>query len=204
MKRFQGLRTTTAMLAAGMLAATLVTGCAGGGGQRQTETEAEQDGTTEAAAAGNAAGGESATLLAGLDGEVISGTGERTTLTEIAAGRPLVINFWTTWCPYCVEELPDFAQVVDEYGDRVEFAFVDIADGMQETMEDAKAWLDEHGFASLPAYYDTPETGLEVAKSFRVISIPVTVIVSPDGEVEERFVGKMDMDVLRQRLDAMV
>ena len=88
MKRVQGLRTTTAMLAAGMLAATLVTGCAGGGGQRQTETEAEQDGTTEAAAADNAAGGESATLLAGLDGEVISGTGERTTLTEIAAGRP--------------------------------------------------------------------------------------------------------------------
>ena len=95
MIRFWGLRTTKAMLAAGMLAATLVTGCAGGAGQQQADTEAgQQESTggstatdaTDALNTSNAATGESAMLLSDFDDEVIAGTGERTTLTEIAGG----------------------------------------------------------------------------------------------------------------------
>lgn len=221
MKRFQGLQTSKAMkglqtskamIAAGMLAAVLVTGCTGGGdARRQSDTEAGQEETagavtaTDTADAGNAsnAAAAQATLLAEFDSEIIAGTGERTTLTEIAGGRPLVVNMWATWCPYCVEEMPGFAEVAGEYGDRVSFAFLDIADGARETVDGTKAWLAEHGLDSLPVYYDTPDTGFGVTASLQASSLPTTVIVGSDGEVKDRIVGMVDTVGLRQMLDVL-
>jgi thiol-disulfide isomerase/thioredoxin len=102
-----------------------------------------------------AASEEAAPQLADFDATVYTLDGEPVSLTQIADGKPIVLNFWATWCPYCVQEMPDYLEIYREYGDRVSFAFIDATDGRRETVEIASKWLDDNGFAELPGYYDT-------------------------------------------------
>ena len=85
-------------------------------------------------------------MLADHDVTIYTNMGEPVSFADIANGQPLVINFWATWCPYCVDELPDFQKIVADYGDRVAFAFVDVADGQRERADDARQWLVDNGF----------------------------------------------------------
>ena len=64
-------------------------------------------------------------LLADFDATVYTESGDPITLSQIANGRPLVVNLWATWCPYCVQEMPDFAEAMAREGDKVSFAFID-------------------------------------------------------------------------------
>lgn len=122
-------------------------------------------------------------------------------LSVIADGRPLVINFWATWCPYCVDEMPDLQELYAEYADRVSFAFVDAADGKRERVEDAAAWLEEQGLADLPAYYDT---SFEAQTSLGIYSYPTTVIVAADGEILTISPGRIDKESMRGALEYVV
>ena len=140
-------------------------------------------------------------LLADHDATVYTDLGEPLRLSDIAGGRPLVVNFWATWCPYCVDELPDFQRICADYDDRVSFAFVDVADGERERAEDAAAWLADQGFADLPAYYDT---SLEASTSFGAYALPTTVVVSADGEILTITTGRVDAALLRGALEQLV
>jgi thiol-disulfide isomerase/thioredoxin len=140
-------------------------------------------------------------LLADHDPTVFTAEGEAVTLTQIADGRPLVVNFWATWCPYCVEELPDFQGIVADYGDRVSFAFVDVTDGSRETVEGAASFLEENGFADLPAYYDTE---LAAATEYGASSLPTTVVVDGEGQIVSVSAGMIDPILLRGTLEQMV
>ena len=144
---------------------------------------------------------DEAPLLADHDATVYTVDGEAVTLTQIADGRPLVINFWATWCPYCVEELPDFQEIVADYSGRVSFAFVDVTDGSRETVELAAAFLEENGFSDLPAYYDTD---LAASIEYGASSLPTTVVVNGDGEIVTISAGMIDPILLRGALDQMV
>ena len=144
---------------------------------------------------------DEAPLLSDHDATVYTVDGEAVTLTRIADGRPLVINFWATWCPYCVEELPDFQEIVADYSGRVSFAFVDVTDGSRETVELAAAFLEENGFSDLPAYYDTD---LAAAIEYGASSLPTTVVVNGDGEIVAISAGMIDPVLLRGALDQMV
>ena len=52
---------------------------------------------------------------------VYDGDGNATELSEVLGKRPIVVNFWTSWCPPCRSELPDFDDAYDDWGDEVEF-----------------------------------------------------------------------------------
>lgn len=167
--------------------------------QAQDEQPAETGRSEEAGpAAGDAA---QAQLLADHDAMVYTDTDEAITLTGIADGSPLVINFWATWCPYCVQELPDFQDIYHEYGDRVAFAFIDAADGSRETVSGTVAWLAENGYDDLPVYYDTKT---EASSAFGAWSLPTTVVVSADGEILAVQVGMIDPAALRNVLDSLI
>lgn len=140
-------------------------------------------------------------LLEDYNATVYTDLGEPLRLTDIADGKPLVINFWATWCPYCVDELPDFQQLVAAYGDQVNFAFVDVADGQREKAEDAAAWLHEQGFDDLPAYYDTSQ---EAAATFGAYALPTTVVVAANGEILTVSAGRIDVDLMRGALESLV
>ena len=171
-------------------------------GQRLlTLDEPEQADVSEQADAADGQDVAAITTLADHDATIYTEQGEPLLLSEIADDKPLVINFWATWCPYCVEELPDFQKIYAEFGDRVNFAFVDVADGQRERVEDAAAWLVEKGFDDLPAYYDT---SLEAVGAFGATAYPTTVIVSDKGEILTVCAGQIDPKLMRQALNSML
>ena len=177
-----------AVLAIALLAYNLLSGPASQGVDRaQSETTS----------ASNKAG---ALWLADFDATVYSDLGDATPLTKLSDGRPLVVNFWATWCPYCIDEMDGFQQIYDDYADRVSFAFVDATDGQRETIEDAKAWVEESAY-TLPFYYDIQG---EAVMNFGISAFPTTVVVAPDGGILTISTGRIDADKLRTGLDSLL
>ena len=163
--------------------------------QQSTQIEATADGKDEASA------DPDAIYLADYDATVYTEAGEAVTLTELANGQPLVVNFWATWCPYCVQEMPDFKEIYAEYGDRVAFAFVDVADGSRETVDDAADWLFQNELYDLPAYYDSD---LDATAAFGAYSLPTTAVIASDGEILTISPGAIDATLMRASLESLV
>ena len=143
---------------------------------------------------------DDAVLLAEHNPTVYTEGGVPMRLTEIADGRPLVVNFWATWCPYCIQEIPDYQEIYNDYGDRVAFAFIDCADGQRETVEMGASWLADGGY-TLPAYYDTSG---EAQISYGASSLPTTVVANAEGEILAISPGAIDPDLMRNALDSLL
>lgn len=111
-------------------------------------------------------------------------------LTDIANGKPLVINFWATWCPYCVEEMAYFQEAFDAYGDRVSFAMIDCVDGNRETIEAGSAYATENGF-TFPVYYDVDQSAI---MEFGVTGIPATIVFDSNGSLVLARAGELERD----------
>ena len=73
--------------------------------------------------------------------------GERHSLAELR-GRTVFLNFWATWCPPCVAEMPGIAALHESLGDEVAFVLVN----MDADPAKARAFLDRHGYRDLPVY----------------------------------------------------
>lgn len=123
---------------------------------------------------------------------VIDAKGDHVRLSDFA-GTPVIVNFWATWCPPCLRELPAFDKVAAEYDGKIRFMMVDLTDGRSETVEGAKAFAAEHGY-SFPLFFDTMGEG---AEAYGVRAIPTTVVITADGEIEQTHVGSMDEQTLR-------
>jgi len=94
-------------------------------------------------------------------------------------GKPVVINFWGSWCEPCKEELPAFQRIYGDYQDEVEFVGIN----MKDNLDDARAMAEDFGL-TYPLVVG--ETDLE--KEFELIGYPTTVFITSDYEV-------MDSDV---------
>ena len=115
----------------------------------------------------------------------------------IAQGKPVVINFWASWCPPCVVEMPDFNRAYLELGNEVQFIMLNLADGMRETVQTGKNFIEQHGF-SFPVLFDTRQ---DAARAYQIQSIPTTVFIDRDGYLSGRpVIGMIDEQALRRRI----
>jgi len=113
---------------------------------------------------------------------------------ESLRGKPVILNFWATWCGYCVMEMPEFQAVFDQYGDQIHFMMINVTDGYQETQKKAEAFIAEEGF-SFPVYYDLQ---LTAASAYRVDAMPVTYFIDKDGQLIAYGSGALDAPALLQ------
>ncbi len=106
------------------------------------------------------------------------------------SGRPVVLNFWATWCAPCRLEMPELARAMTDHADR---ELMVLAINQDETAEQVDSFLTEVGL-SLPALLDA---GNEVGAAYGAFFLPTTVIVGPDG-----IVGAVHRGILsREQLD---
>ena len=115
-------------------------------------------------------------------------------------GKPVVINFWGTWCPYCVAEMGDFDKIVAEYGDRVNFIFLDVANSEEETPEKVEKFIADNGYENITSYYDVPGYGIYM---FGISSFPTTVYIDARGNLYDATIGMETYDTIAEVLDSM-
>jgi cytochrome c biogenesis protein CcmG/thiol:disulfide interchange protein DsbE len=110
-------------------------------------------------------------------------------------GRPVVLNFWASWCVPCRKEMPALQEVSEEVQDRIAFVGVN----HQDSRGDALAFLDETG-VRFPAGYD-PEGATAVA--YGLYGMPTTIFISPDGRILERHRGEISKSELRRQIERL-
>lgn len=112
-------------------------------------------------------------------------------------GKPVVLNFWASWCGPCASEMPDFEEAYKERGDEIQFLMVNLTDGYQETMESATEYIQEQGF-TFPVFYDTESNA---ANTYATYSIPMTFFIDSEGYMVARATGALDSATLKKGLD---
>jgi peroxiredoxin len=112
------------------------------------------------------------------------------------SGRPVVLNFWATWCAPCRLEMPELARAMTDYADR---DLMVLAINQDETAEQVDSFLTEVGL-SLPALLDA---GGEVGAAYGAFFLPTTLIVGPDGIVSAVHRGILSREDLDDYLAAL-
>lgn len=113
------------------------------------------------------------------------------------AGKPIVLNFWASWCGPCQSEMPDFQEKFEALGEDVQFLMVNMTDGSRETVDIASAFIEEQGF-TFPVLYDTD---LDAANTYGAYSLPTTYFIDSQGSAIARATGAIDGDTLQRGID---
>ena len=112
-------------------------------------------------------------------------------------GKPVVLNFWASWCPPCKGEMPEFNDVYGQVGQDVTFVMVDLVDGQRETKETGAQFVKDQGL-SFPVYFDV--TG-DAATAYGITAIPTTVFIDRDGNIVTSSQGALDAAELQQGIE---
>ena len=136
-----------------------------------------------------------------VDLQLLDGEGNEVTLFELMQGKPVVLNIWATWCPPCRAELPYFDEAFALYGEDVVFMMIDLADGQSETVEGAKAFVQNNGY-SFPVYFDPEYATYEAG--YLGEYIPMTWFIGTDGIISDYVVGGLQRQMLMDGIEKLL
>lgn len=110
-------------------------------------------------------------------------------------GKAVIVNAWATWCPFCKEELIDFAALQKEYGDKIAVIAVDRA----ESLEISKKYSDDLKVTgSLIFLLDQSDSFYQAIGGF---SMPETIFVDKNGFIRDHKRGPMKLEEMKRRVN---
>lgn len=110
--------------------------------------------------------------------------------------KVVIVNFWATWCPPCVAEMPSFQKIYDDYGTKVDFYFV-----TSEKPEKIEKFMKKHSY-TLPIYIQTWEAPKQLQSSV----LPTSYLISKPGKIiiEEEGAADWNSSKMRALLDKLL
>lgn len=109
----------------------------------------------------------------------LSGSNNESFKFENLEGKVVLVNFWATWCPPCVAEMPSLQNLYTDYGEQVKFVMV-----AHDEREKVKMFLKEKGY-SFPIYFEKGNT----PNVLETESIPTTFIIDKKGKIVIKKIG---------------
>ena len=110
--------------------------------------------------------------------------------------KPVFLNFWATWCPPCIGELPGIKELHDNYKDKVHFVLA-----TNENPEKVKAFADKQGYGDLPFYINT-----STPADFASESIPATFVINRNGMIviNKKGAARWNSDKMKKIIDELL
>ncbi len=161
-------------------------------------------GLVAAACGGSGGNGDAVSGTPAADGAAVIDTlpdivlvnfddGATTTLNDYV-GKPLVVNFWASWCPSCIAEMSRaFKPVQEQLGDTVTFVGVNIQDSRDKAVE----LLAETGVQWVSVENEDGSLWAELGG----LAMPFTVFISADGEIADKHNGPLNESLLMDRIE---
>lgn len=114
-------------------------------------------------------------------------------------GKVVLLNFWATWCKYCVQEMPDLQKLHEKYSAQEDPQLVLLAvaapgQGGEQDAEGIKAYLETNGY-TYPTLMDTDGS---VFKTYGASALPTTFVIGRDGSVIGYVPGAMTEEMLEK------
>lgn len=122
------------------------------------------------------------------DFELKTLAGDTVKLSDLK-GKKVMLNFWATWCPPCKAEMPAMEEFHKEAGDEVVILAVNIDPHL-----DVKAFVDENGI-TFPIPLDEED---KVNETYQVLSIPTTYFIDTKGNIGNKYIGAMNLELMKQ------
>ncbi|CAB3705218.1 Thiol-disulfide oxidoreductase ResA [Paraburkholderia phenoliruptrix] len=160
-------------------------------------SRSDNDGVSKVAHGGQPAYRESA--VAQLWAAPVTTAGGKPESLTVFKGRPIVVNFWASWCGPCVEEMPALSQLQRDYANKgIQFVGlgVDSEKNVQTFLQKVKV--------AYPVYV-TGFGGADLARAFGNTAggLPFTVVIDAKGDIRSTKLGQIDPKILKQTLDAL-
>ncbi len=115
-------------------------------------------------------------------------------------GKPVVLNFWASWCGPCRGEMPAFEKAYVERGEEIQFLMVNLTDGYQETQNSALSFMEKQGY-TFPVYLDT---SMEAAIAYGVRAVPVTYFIDSEGTLVTGWSGALTEETLQKGIEMIL
>lgn len=133
----------------------------------------------------------------------IDTAGLRKVLTP--SSKPLLVNFWATWCDPCREEFPDLVKLNADYLGKIDFITISL-DELSEIDRDVPKFLADMK-ATMPAYLlkaQDDDVAIAVVSKEWAGALPLTVMYDPSGKQVYYRQGKVRLDVVRAEIDKLL
>ncbi|GMT47373.1 MAG: thiol:disulfide interchange protein [bacterium] len=114
-------------------------------------------------------------------------------------GKVILLNFWATWCPPCIAEIPKLNDLRKRYAEK---NFVIVAVSTDRSLSTVKKFIRKHPVSFIVLH----DSSIKVSRKYNVFSIPTTFLIDKKGKIVEKFLGGHDWTApgIRKKIDELL
>jgi len=125
-------------------------------------------------------------------------SGKQVSLSDFKNTRRVVINFWASWCVFCLQELPDLAELQKKFSDSI----VVLAVNRGESISEARKYISQQNLEGRLIFLTDPED--KIFKQYQGYAMPTSVFISRSGVILLKRPGQMSLSEMQKVLESFL